>query len=160
VDTRLKKLEAGEFHGIILAAAGLIRLGFSNRITQAISVDQILPAIGQGALGIEIRREDTKTRQILEFLNHRPTEITVKAERAFLKRLEGGCQVPIAALARLEGNHLKLRGLVSELDGSLVFEDEISGKAEDAEALGIRLAEKLIHKGAGEILERIYGEKG
>ncbi|MFC1884594.1 hydroxymethylbilane synthase [Thermodesulfobacteriota bacterium] len=158
VDTRIKKLKAGEFEAIILASAGLRRLGLAESITHCISINQILPAIAQGALGIEIRRNDANAMQVLDFLNHKPTEITVKAERAFLKKLEGGCQVPIAAFARMKGEILTLKGLVSELDGSRVVKDEMSGKSQNAEEIGLSLAEKLIDSGAGEILDKIYGK--
>jgi len=156
VDTRLKKLETGNLQAIVLAAAGLKRLGFSNRITQYLSTEQILPAIGQGALGLEARRKDKKTNEILSFLNHGPTETAIKAERAFLKELQGGCQVPIAAYAVVNGDTVYLRGMVAELDGSDFIGDEITGKMDSAKQMGRMLAKRLLDAGAGEILKRIY----
>ncbi|HUU81257.1 MAG TPA: hydroxymethylbilane synthase, partial [Acidobacteriota bacterium] len=121
VDTRLRKLGSGDLQAIILAAAGLKRLGFSNRVSQIIPVEQVLPAIGQGALGLEVRRHDEDTLHLLDFINHESTEVTVKCERAFLKELEGGCQVPIAALAQVDEGCLILQGMVAELDGSTLI---------------------------------------
>jgi len=159
VDTRLNKLESGEMDAVILAAAGLKRLGLSGRITQLIPADALLPAIGQGALGLETRKDDNRTMEMLSFLNHRPTELAVRAERAFLKKLEGGCQVPIAGFAVLEGTGVTLKGMVAELDGSLVIKDELSGSEDRPEDLGIALAERLLIKGADRILEGVYGNK-
>jgi hydroxymethylbilane synthase len=157
VDTRLRKLDAGEYEAIILAASGLKRLGLEDRIRQTLVVEQLLPAIGQGALGLEVRREDERTINRIKFLNHRETEITVKAERAFLKELEGGCQVPLGAFCRSENGQLYLEGMVAELDGSRVLRDQMTGKEEDAEKIGITLARRLLAAGANEILDRIYG---
>ena len=158
VDTRLQKLESGDLQAIILAVAGLRRLGFADRITQIISSKQILPAIGQGALGLEVRRDDERTIDLLDFMNHEPTAIAVRAERAFLKELEGGCQVPIAAFARLKGEKLCLQGLVAELDGTRLLRDEITGEKGRAEEIGIRLGNRLLNSGADRILARIYGK--
>ena len=157
VDTRLGRLESGDLHGIILAAAGLNRLGLSRRISQYLSTDNFLPAIGQGSLGLEIRQDDEKVYNLLEFLNHKDTETTVRAERAFLKELEGGCQVPIAAFGTLDKDNLTLKGLVAELDGSRILKYEMNGPPDDPEETGIALAEKLLEAGAREILDRIYG---
>ena len=159
VDTRLRKLEAGEFQAIILAAAGMRRLGFEGRISQLLSTEQILPAIGQGALGLEVRHDDDETIGLINFLNDEETKVTVKAERAFLKELEGGCQVPMAAFSRLNGGRLDLEGLVAELDGSKIIRDRITGARNEAEDMGIRLARRILASGADEILERIYGEQ-
>jgi len=156
VDTRLRKLEAGELQAVILAAAGLKRLGLTHRITQIMRPEVVLPAIGQGALGLEVRAHDTNTIDLLRPLNHPPTEVTVRAERAFLRRLEGGCQVPLAAHARLDGETLVLRGMVAKLDGSALIRDHMTGKTKDAEALGIELAEKLLAAGADRILADIF----
>ena len=156
VDTRLRKLESRDVRAIILAAAGLKRLGLADRITSIIPSEQVLPAIGQGALGLEVRHSDHDTIGLLDFLNHKPTEITVLAERAFLKELEGGCQVPIAAFALLNSNKVHLRGMVAELDGSRIIRDEISGNIHQAEEMGIKLAKRLLDAGAGDILSRIY----
>ncbi len=156
VDTRLFKMESGEVQAVILATAGLKRLGLASRITQRISSRELLPAIGQGALGLEVRRDDKATMDLLRFLNHRPTEIIVRAERAFLRELEGGCQVPIAALGQLNGDRLHLEGLVADLDGTRLFKDKVTGHSHDPEATGIMLARRLLDAGAGEILRDIY----
>jgi hydroxymethylbilane synthase len=158
VDTRLRKLESGDLHAIILATAGLRRLGFENRITQIISSEEILPAIGQGALGLEVRRDDEQTINLLYFLNHDPTKVTVRAERAFLKELQGGCQVPIAGFGRLNGETVRLEGMVAELDGSKLIRDGITGKKDQAEEIGVALARRLLDAGADKILARVYGE--
>ena len=159
VGTRLRKLEGGEFQAIILAAAGMRRLGFEDRISQLLSTEQMLPAIGQGALGLEVRHDDEQTIGLIDFLNDEETQVTVKAERAFLKELEGGCQVPVAAFSRLNGERLDLEGMVAELDGSNVIRDKITGEKNEAEDMGIRLARRLLASGADEILERIYREQ-
>ena len=158
VNTRLAKLDAGEYDAIILAAAGLIRLGFEERIRDSIAVEHSLPAGGQGAVGIECRVGDTELQQLLAPLNHTETALRVTAERAMNKRLNGGCQVPIACYAILEGEQLWLRGLVGEPDGSRLLRAEQRGAADDAERLGIEVAEALLAQGAGEILTAIYGE--
>lgn len=157
VDTRLRKLTSGELSAIILATAGLKRLGLEDRITQVISCEKVLPAVGQGALGLEVRRGDTQTMGLIDFMNHEPTEITVRTERAFLKKLEGGCQVPIAGFATLDRETVHFTGMVAELDGSRLIRDEISGNKNQAEELGVTLAGKLLKDGAAEILERVYG---
>ena len=157
VDTRLKKLDSGDLHAIILATAGLKRLGFAHRISQILPIEHILPAIGQGALGLELRRDDEETLNFLEFLNHESTQITVTCERAFLRELEGGCQVPIAGFAHIDGKYLHLRGLVAELNGNTLISDEITGKKQGAEQIGIALARKLLGNGADKILEQVYG---
>lgn len=156
VDTRIRKLESGEFHAIILAVAGLKRLGLASRIDEKISSHLLMPAIGQGALGLEVRREDQKTMDLISFLNHGPTEMTVRAERAFLKELEGGCQVPIAAIGSFNDENLYLRGMVANLDGTEILKDEITGKKDKAEELGITLAKRLLDAGGREILRDIY----
>jgi hydroxymethylbilane synthase len=159
IDTRLRKLAAGEFQAIILAAAGLRRFGLADRISQVLSTDQMMPAIGQGALGLELRADDTKTIDLLDFLNHEPTRITVGAERAFLKALQGGCQVPIAAFAQLSGQLLNLQGMVAELDGSSLLKDRLTGNKDNAKNLGINLARKLLDAGGDRILADIYGKE-
>jgi len=157
VDTRIKRLDAGDLKAIILAAAGLKRLGLSSRIRQFLSPDAFLPAIGQGALGLEIRRDDDRVLDMLRALNHRTTELAVRAERAFLKRLEGGCQVPIAGHGRIEGGDIILKGMVAEPDGTRTITDEARGPEDRPEELGIILAERLLTCGAGEILAGVYG---
>jgi len=156
VDTRLRKLESGNLQAIILAVAGLRRLGLSAKISQIFSLDELLPAIGQGALGLELRKDDEKVWELLRFLNHETTEATIKAERAFLKELGGGCQVPIAAYGRLYGDGLILKGIVAELDGTRVLRDGVRGERDKPEDIGVTLAERLLSAGADQILERIY----
>lgn len=156
VDTRLRKLESGNLQAIILAVAGLRRLGLSAKISQIFSSDELLSAIGQGALGLELRKDDEKVWELLRFLNHEPTEVTIKAERAFLKELGGGCQVPIAAYGRLYGDGLILKGIVAELDGTRVLRDEVRGERDKPEDIGITLAGRLLSAGADQILERIH----
>lgn len=160
LDTRIRKMEEGKFDAIILAAAGLIRLGWERRITQILSTEASLPAIGQGALGIEIRRDDTVTRDAVTFLNDRDTGFAVRAERGFLKRLEGGCQVPIAAFGRTEGDGIFLEGLVGRPDGSEILRGSASGTVADPEALGVVLAEQLLARGARQILDEVYRAAG
>jgi len=160
VNTRLAKLDAGEYDAIILAAAGLIRLGFGERIRSSISVDESLPAGGQGAVGIECRTTDSELHALLECLNHAPTATRVVAERALNKRLNGGCQVPIACYAVLEGEQLWLRGLVGQPDGTVLLRAEGRAPAADAEALGVQVAEALLDQGAEQILQAVYGEAG
>nr|WP_286945328.1 hydroxymethylbilane synthase [Pseudomonas sp. UBA6718] len=156
VNTRLAKLDAGDYDAIILAAAGLIRLGFEARIRASISVDDSLPAGGQGAVGIECRTADAEIHALLAPLHHAETAARVTAERALNKRLNGGCQVPIACYALLEGEQLWLRGLVGQPDGGLLLRAE--GRGSDAEALGVQVAEQLLAQGAEAILKAVYGE--
>ncbi|MGX5221386.1 hydroxymethylbilane synthase [Pseudomonas segetis] len=160
VNTRLAKLDAGEYDAIILAAAGLIRLGFGERIRDSISVEDSLPAGGQGAVGIECRTADAEIQALLEPLNHRETSLRVTAERALNKRLNGGCQVPIACYAIIEGEQLWLRGLVGQPDGGLLLSAESRAPLADAEALGVAVAEDLLGQGAEAILKAVYGEAG
>jgi len=156
VNTRLRKLGDGEYDAVILAGAGLIRLGFESRIRTFIEPDQSLPAIGQGAIGIECRIDDARVNDLMAPLHHADTAICVTAERAFNTRLEGGCQVPIAGHATLNGDTLRLRGLVGEVDGSRIIRGEVTGAPEEAEALGVQLAEELLDQGADAILEALY----
>ncbi|MDH2245594.1 hydroxymethylbilane synthase [Pseudomonas sp. GD03855] len=160
VNTRLAKLDAGEYDAIILAAAGLIRLGFGERIRSSIGVDESLPAGGQGAVGIECRTTDSELHALLECLNHAPTATRVVAERALNKRLNGGCQVPIACYAVLEGEQLWLRGLVGQPDGTVLLRAEGRAPAAEAETLGVQVAEALLDQGAEQILQAVYGEAG
>ncbi|MEX6500863.1 hydroxymethylbilane synthase [Pseudomonas zhanjiangensis] len=158
VNTRLAKLDAGEYDAIILAAAGLIRLGFAERIRASIGVDESLPAGGQGAVGIECRTGDAEIHALLAPLHHRDTALRVSAERALNKRLNGGCQVPIACYAVLEGEQLWLRGLVGQPDGGLLLRAERRAPAGEAERLGVEVAEALLAQGAAAILAAVYGE--
>lgn len=160
VNTRLAKLDAGEYDAIILAAAGLIRLGFGKRIRSSIGVDESLPAGGQGAVGIECRTDDTELHQLLACLNDPQTATRVTAERALNRHLNGGCQVPIACYAVLEGDQLWLRGLVGQPDGTLLLRAEGRAPAEQAEILGVQVAEALLAQGAEQILKAVYGEAG
>jgi hydroxymethylbilane synthase len=157
VDTRLKKLDSGDLHAIVLAAAGLKRLGLSERISHILDLETLLPAIGQGVLGLELREGDDVVHERLTFLNHEETEVTIGAERAFLRKLEGGCQVPMAAHGRLDGDQVILTGMVAELDGSVLIKDEMRGHSGDPEKVGIELAGRLLASGADRILDRIYG---
>ncbi|WP_278617893.1 hydroxymethylbilane synthase [Ectopseudomonas oleovorans] len=160
VNTRLAKLDAGEYDAIILAAAGLIRLGFEDRIRSSISAEDSLPAGGQGAVGIECRSADSDVHALLAPLHHRETALRVSAERALNKHLNGGCQVPIACYALLEDDQLWLRGLVGQPDGGLLLRAEARAASSDAEALGVRVAEALLAQGADAILQAVYGEAG
>ncbi len=157
LDTRLRKLKEGQFDAIVLAAAGLHRLGWSQTITEYLPFRLSLPAIGQGALGIEGRTNDAFVHSVLARLNHQATHTTVTAERAFLHRLEGGCQVPIAAHATLSGEGLVLEGLVATVDGKTVIRDRMEGTHRRAHALGVQLAERLLTRGGDKILREIYG---
>jgi hydroxymethylbilane synthase len=148
VPTRLEKLERSDWDGILLAGAGLQRLGLADRIRAYIPVELMLPAVGQGALALETRASDRELIEALAFLNHPATERAVKAERSFLARLEGGCRVPIAAYAEARGSSLRLRGYVGAVDGSRYLRREIEGDAARAEALGIELAESMLDAGA------------
>ncbi|WP_141237641.1 hydroxymethylbilane synthase [Vibrio metoecus] len=158
VGTRLSKLDAGEYDAIILAAAGLKRLGLESRIRNFIEPEQSLPAVGQGAVGIECRLDDQRVRELLAPLNHTDTADRVRCERAMNLTLQGGCQVPIGSYALLEGDHIWLRALVGEPDGSQIVRGEIRGPRSEAEQLGITLAEQLLEQGAKEILDRLYCE--
>ena len=185
IDTRLRKLDEGQFDAIILAAAGVKRLGWAERITEILEPDISLPAIGQGAIGIECRVADDFINKLIAPLNHSETSICVRAERACLKKLEGGCQVPIAAHARLISNQrsavsgqppakdseihtnasrithhalLVLDGLVGSVSGDKIIKSHVEGNPKDAESLGIKLAEDLLSRGAKEILDEVYGK--
>jgi len=153
VNSRLARLDAGEYHAIILAAAGLRRLDMAERIRQSIDPTISLPAVGQGAIGIECRAEDVATHALIADLNHPQTALRVQAERAFNRRLDGGCQVPLAAHAELlTANTLRLRGLVGAVDGTEILRDERTAPPEAAEALGQELADHLISLGADRLL--------
>ncbi|TNF32954.1 MAG: hydroxymethylbilane synthase [Gammaproteobacteria bacterium] len=156
VNTRLAKLDRGDFDAIILAAAGLIRLGMGDRIRESIDPLQCLPAVGQGAVGIEVRDGDAAIRELLAPLHHEATALCVRAERAMNRRLEGGCQVPIAGHARLHDGMLTLHALVGSVDGSRQIEETRTGPASDPEALGLAVAERLLADGAADILAAVY----
>jgi hydroxymethylbilane synthase len=160
LDTRLKKLKTMNLDAIILALAGVRRLGFEESITEIIPPEISLPAIGQGALGIETRMDDHAVEGQIRFLNDRDSSIAITAERAFLKKLEGGCQVPIAAFARIVGTILQIDGLVGTIDGKKLITHHVEGPIERAETLGLQLAEILSGKGAKEILDEVYRRSG
>ena len=153
LDTRIKRLETEGLDAVIVAAAGVRRMGLEERVTEPLPLDAMLPAVGQGALGIECR-EEGGINELIAFLNHPESTMAVEGERAFLRRLEGGCQIPIAAYGEVGGGRLLLRGLVASLDGSQLFRDEAHG--DDPEAVGQQLAEELLAQGAAEVLREIY----
>jgi hydroxymethylbilane synthase len=156
IDTRLRKLDEGLFDAIILAGAGLHRLGLEKRITTLLDPEQMLPAISQGALGIELRRDDAELFAGLQFLHHPATAIAVAAERAFLLRLEGGCQVPIGAHASLSNNIITLTGLIAAVDGRRILKETATDPMDQAQALGTSLAETLLARGGKAILDAVY----
>ncbi len=158
LDTRLKKLKAGEFDAIILAAAGLHRMGWKDVITAYFSPEEFLPAIGQGALGIELRKDDDEMFELVSLIHDEKTAVCVKAERAFLGRLEGGCQVPIGGYCKfVNGDLIELTGMVGTLDGKKIYRKTVTGNPSDAEMLGVGLAEELLSMGARKILDEVYG---
>lgn len=156
LDSRLRKLDEGQFDAIILAGAGVNRLGWSDKITELLPVEVSLPAIGQGALGIETPTGDEYINGLVAFFDDPATSYCVRGERALLKRLEGGCQVPIAAYGELKGDTLKISGLVASPDGKVFVRDVITGPRERAEAMGVELAERLLKAGAYDILKDLY----
>lgn len=156
VNTRLAKLDAGDYDAIILASAGLIRLGFNDRIRQSLSPEVSLPAVGQGAVGIECLNSDKGLIRLVSALNHDHTAIRVRAERAMNTRLEGGCQVPIGSYATLDGDTLTLAGMVGKPDGTTLLFASSTGSADQAEQIGIEVAEALLAQGAGDILRALY----
>ena len=156
VETRIRKLKEDNLDAVILAAAGLNRLGFTDVVTELLDTDFSIPAIGQGALGLECRLDDSATIEALAFLNHADTAAAVAAERALLKRCEGGCQVPIAAHGTVSGDTLTLVGFIASVDGKQTVRDSISGSTADAAALGIALADRLLAAGGKAILEDVY----
>jgi hydroxymethylbilane synthase len=155
VDTRLRKLDQGDMAAIILACAGLVRLGLESRISGRLDPKQCLPAVTQGVIGIECRGNDARTLELLAALEDPATRVVMQAERAFSHHLGGSCQSPIAAYAELNANQIELHGLVAEPDGSRLWRDSMTGAASDPEALGIRLAERVLAAGAGALLERL-----
>ncbi|MGQ8364264.1 hydroxymethylbilane synthase [Glaciecola sp. 1036] len=155
VNTRLAKLDAGEYDAIILASAGLIRLEMKDRIKHPLAPEVSLPAVGQGAVGIECRNDDQELIQILSALNDQETQWRVRAERAMNAHLQGGCQVPIGSFAELSGEMIRLRGLVASPDGKTILKAEAEGSIEDPESIGIAVAKSLLDQGAGEILSAL-----
>lgn len=155
VDTRLKKLDTGDLDAIVLAVAGLSRLGWGGRITEVLSHEVCLPAVGQGALAIETRAEDVEVLGLLSFLNDTETRVAVTAERAFLRVVEGGCQVPVGVHAKVIGEKLTLNAVILSVDGQEVVEDHLIGNSKEAEKLGQTLAERMLKAGGAEILRKV-----
>lgn len=158
LDTRLRKLNEGLYDGIVLAYAGVVRMGWLSLISEVLPADTCLPAVGQGAIGIEIRNNDAEVAGLVASLNCPSTEAAVTAERAFLSKLEGGCQVPVGALATCDGDELKLEGMVASLDGEKIIRAKLSGFRNEAEQIGFQLAEKMLQQGCGTILDQIRQE--
>ncbi len=158
LNTRLAKLDAGEYDALILAVAGLQRLGMGDRIHQAIPSEVSLHAVGQGALGIECRGDDTEVLELIKAIEHIPTRDRCYAERSFLRDLEGGCQVPIGVNTQLDGDTLTLSGIVASVDGKKLVKDTVTGNASEAEKLGTELAQRMRQQGAQEILEEIFAQ--
>jgi hydroxymethylbilane synthase len=156
VETRIRKLEEDNLDAVILAAAGLKRLGFTEKVAEYLDPNLSIPAIGQGALGIECRLADPVITETIAFFNHPATSYAVRAERALLKRCQGGCQVPIAAHGTVDGSTLNLVGFIAAVDGSRSVRGELSGPVEECEQLGIRLADQLLAEGGKSILEEVY----
>lgn len=159
LDTRLRKLDEGEYDAIILAGAGLNRLGMQRRITALFTPEQMLPAIGQGSLGIELRITDSELMEGMQFLHDQKTATAVAAERAFLLRLEGGCQVPIGGFATVDNDTVTLTGLIASLDGKTILREQLSGTVADAEKIGVTLAEILLDRGGKAILDEVYSNE-
>jgi len=155
LETRLKKIETENLHGVILAAAGMKRMGLTEKISQYLPVETMLPAVGQGALGLEIRDSDDELKKILAKLNHAPTAAEITAERSFLRHLGGGCLLPIAAFGKLEGEQLTLAGLVAAPNGASVIRDKVRGAIAEAEELGKRLADMIMKKGGKKLLNLV-----
>ncbi len=158
LDTRIKKLQSENIDGIVVAAAGVIRMGWEEKIAEYISPSQLLPAVGQGALGIETRENDLETNELIALLHHEDTGRTVTAERSFLRTLEGGCQIPIAAFGIIDNGRLSLNGMIGSLDGKVILRDQSEDATENAEKIGTDLAEKLLSAGGKSLLNEIYGK--
>jgi hydroxymethylbilane synthase len=155
VDTRMRKLQEGLYDAIVLAYAGVKRMGYESQITEVLT--NFIPAVGQGSLAIEIREDDLRVRELIAPLNHRESYLRALCERSFLKRLAGGCQVPIGAFAEVVDGRIRIRGFISDLEGIKFIEGQEEGSLEEAEEVGMRLAEDLLERGGGEILRSIYG---
>jgi len=155
LDSRIKKLESGDFDAIVLAAAGVLRLNFESKITQYLDEEIMLPAVGQGALCIEVRKDDNKIKSMVSELDHYESRLQVMGERAFLGRLEGGCQVPIAAIGKVDKDRFFLTGLVADIEGKAVIKKRVCGALEECESLGVKLADHLLLLGAEQILESL-----
>ena len=159
METRLRKMMEGQYDAIILASAGMKRLGLSAPFEMELAPPKFLPAVGQGALGIEIREEDRHIAELISFLDHQETRTCVEAERAFLRALDGGCQVPIAGIAKIDGAQITIEGLVAEPDASVVLRHSMQGDIKDHVKLGEELAQKFLASGAKEILDHLYNNE-
>jgi hydroxymethylbilane synthase len=159
LDTRIKKIESEGLEGIILAAAGLNRMGYQDKISQYLDLAICLPAVGQGALALEIREEDPGVQELIQVVHHKSTALCTKVEREFLSRLQGGCQVPIAGHAWIEGQRIILKGLIADLEGGTIIKDHLESSLSDSSGLGIRLAERLMDQGGREILKEVLEKK-
>ena len=159
LNTRIGKVETDSLDGVIVAAAGIKRMGWVHRVSQFIPVEMVLPAAGQGAVGIEFRREDKKVRNSISFINHPSTWLAVRAERSFLKWVGGGCRLPVAAYGKRHGDEIVLRGLVGDRDGRVMIGDTVMGRIEDGESLGKKLAENILSRGGRAILESVVSRK-
>jgi hydroxymethylbilane synthase len=157
LDTRIRKMETQGLAGIVLAAAGLHRLGWHHLISHYLEPEVCLPAVGQGALAIEVRADDHRLQEWIAFLHHEESALCTRAERAFLQRLEGGCQVPLAGQARVQGERLLLTGLIADLEGKILFKDQREGPIQDPEGLGTALADHLLGLGGRAVLDQVYG---
>ncbi|MGB9762296.1 MAG: hydroxymethylbilane synthase [Caldimicrobium thiodismutans] len=157
VDTRLRKWREGKYEGIVLAEAGLKRLGIEIKYRR-FSLEEMIPAVGQGALGIELRKEDEEVKGVLKVIHSEKTALAVRAERAFLKTMEGGCQVPLGAYAFFQNGDLVITGFISDLEGERFYKHSVKGPPLEAEKLGVNLAQELLKRGGKEILEELYGE--
>jgi len=156
IDTRIKKIVTENLDGIIMAAAGMKRMGRREEISQYIPLEVMMPSVGQGVLGIELRKNDRKAAALISPLNHPDTVVEISAERAFLRRLGGGCQVPIAGIARKHGDNLVVKGLVGSIDGKIMIMDEIKGGSGDWEDMGNTLAENILSRGGRAVLDEMY----
>jgi len=156
IDTRIRKIRTENLDGIIIAAAGMKRAGRAAEISQYIPIEVMMPAVGQGVLGIEVRADDTAIRDLIDPLNHPDTVVESAAERAFLRRLGGGCQVPIAGIAQKQGDTLVMKGLVGSVDGMVRITDEMKGNSREAEDMGCALAEKILSRGGRAVLDEVY----
>jgi hydroxymethylbilane synthase len=158
VDSRLKKVASGEVDGVILAAAGLTRLGWKNKITEYLPLEHFLPAVGQGALALEARLDDKDIAEIVSPLNHLPTRQSVTAERAFLLTLGGGCRAPLAALGTVNQNNLNLRGMIARINGEEILYDSIEGNKANPNEVGARLASRMLEAGASRFIDEVRGQ--
>ncbi len=154
LDTRIKKLSQEKLDGIVVAYAGVKRLGYENRISEIINHEVVLPAVGQGAVALEVRRDDSDIMETIKMLNHKASMTSIRAERSFLKRLHAGCRAPVAAYSELHGDSIKITGMIATVDGNYVIRDSITGNKENAEEIGKILAEKLLASGGNEILKK------